>query len=111
MIAVLGDEDTVTGFLLSGIGQRDVSGANFFVVKKDTKQADVENAFKRISQRNDIAIILINQHIANLIRHLVSEFVETTVVPTVLEIPSKEFPYDPSKDPVMKSVNHLLGLE
>jgi V-type H+-transporting ATPase subunit F len=29
LIGVIGDEDTVTGFLLAGVGARDVSGANF----------------------------------------------------------------------------------
>ena len=32
LIAVIGDQDTVTGFLLAGIGQRDADGPNFLVV-------------------------------------------------------------------------------
>ena len=32
IICVIGDEDTVTGFLLAGIGQRDARGSNFLVV-------------------------------------------------------------------------------
>ena len=32
LICVLGDGDTVTGFLLAGVGQRDAKGANFLVV-------------------------------------------------------------------------------
>jgi V-type H+-transporting ATPase subunit F len=32
IICVIGDEDTVTGFLLAGVGQRDSNGANFLVV-------------------------------------------------------------------------------
>lgn len=111
LVAVIGDEDTVTGFLLAGIGQRDVAGTNFFTVTSKTKQSDIEDNFKRISSRSDVAIILINQHVANLIRHLVTEHVESVTIPTVLEIPSKEHPYDPSKDPVMRAVSHMLGLE
>ncbi len=30
-------------------------------------------------------------------------------IPTVLEIPSKEQPYDETKDPIMVRVNALLG--
>ena len=56
-----------------------------------------------------MAIVLINQHVAEQIRHLINGY--TKLVPTVLEIPSKESPYDPTKDPVMKQVNHLLGGE
>ncbi len=36
LIAVIGDEDTVTGFILAGIGQKSVDGANFLVVKAGT---------------------------------------------------------------------------
>ena len=33
LIAVIGDEDTVTGFLLAGVGHRNASSTNFLVVK------------------------------------------------------------------------------
>lgn len=33
LVAVIGDEDTVTGFLLAGTGHRTNEGANFLVVK------------------------------------------------------------------------------
>ena len=33
LIAVIGDEDTVTGFLLAGVGHRNAEGQNFLVVK------------------------------------------------------------------------------
>ena len=36
LVAVIGDEDTVTGFLLAGVGFRDVSGTNFLVVNSST---------------------------------------------------------------------------
>ena len=111
LVAIIGDEDTVTGFLLAGVGQRDAAGPNFLTVTTKTKLSEIEEAFKRIAARQDIAIILINQHVADMIRHLVTEHVESTTIPTILEIPSKEHPYDPSKDPVMRSVSHMLGLE
>jgi V-type H+-transporting ATPase subunit F len=38
LVAVIGDEDTVTGFLLAGVGERNSKGeANFFIVD-DRKQ-------------------------------------------------------------------------
>lgn len=33
LIGVIGDEDTVTGFILAGIGHRTAEGTNFLVVK------------------------------------------------------------------------------
>jgi V-type H+-transporting ATPase subunit F len=33
----------------------------------------------------------------------------TKAIPTVLEIPSKDQPYDPEKDYIMQRVNMMLG--
>jgi V-type H+-transporting ATPase subunit F len=59
------------------------------------------------SQRDDVGIILINQHIAKDIRHVLKDYNQT--IPTVLEIPSKEHPYDPEQDYIMQRVNMYLG--
>mmetsp|Transcript_7282 Transcript_7282/g.11628 ORF Transcript_7282/g.11628 Transcript_7282/m.11628 type:complete len:119 (-) Transcript_7282:42-398(-) len=109
LIAVIGDEDTVTGFLLAGVGERSALGTNFMVVNGETRPSEVLAKFQELTEREDVAIILINQHIANLIRHALAQYEK--LVPTVLEIPSKEHPYDPSKDQVLKKVNMLLGGE
>mmetsp|Transcript_23433 Transcript_23433/g.43581 ORF Transcript_23433/g.43581 Transcript_23433/m.43581 type:complete len:81 (-) Transcript_23433:76-318(-) len=77
------------------------------VVDSETRSSDVLSFFTDLTKREDIAIILINQHIANLIRHALTGY--NKLVPTVLEIPSKDHPYDPSKDHVLKQVNMLLG--
>ena len=107
LIGVIGDEDTVTGFMLAGVGHRDARGSNFLVVTKNTKVDQIEETFRSLTSRPDAAIVLINQHVAENIRHLLDDY--DKLVPTVLEIPSKEHPYDPSKDFIMKRVNHMLG--
>jgi len=107
LIGVIGDEDTVTGFLLAGVGHRTAEGSNFLVVKQDTQLQQVEETFGTLSSRDDIGIILINQHIANDIRHVLKDYNST--IPTVLEIPSKEHPYDPEQDYIMQRVNMFLG--
>ncbi|KAG9545748.1 hypothetical protein KCU97_g21186, partial [Aureobasidium melanogenum] len=58
-------------------------------------------------ERKDIAILLINQHIADKIRSRVDSY--TQAFPSLLEIPSKDHPYDPEKDSVMKRVKKLFG--
>ena len=45
--------------------------------------------------------------IANDIRHLLRDYTKT--IPTVLEIPSKDLPYDPEQDYIMQRVNMMLG--
>ena len=77
------------------------------IVKQDTPLSQVEEAFQKLSTREDIGIILINQHIAGDIRHVLKDYNQT--IPTVLEIPSKEHPYDPEQDYIMQRVNMYLG--
>lgn len=112
LIAIIGDEDTVTGFLLAGVGDNDPRknrGQNFFVVAKTTPLQEIESEFRRLSQRPDISVILICQHVANDIRHVIAE--HTDALPCVLEIPSKDLPYDSEKDEVLQKVNRSLGLK
>ncbi|KAJ3197235.1 Carbon-nitrogen hydrolase [Entophlyctis luteolus] len=108
LIAVIGDEDTVTGLLLAGIGHIDSKQKpNFLVVDSKTTLPALEEAFTEFTRRKDIGIVLINQHVANDIRPMLDEY--NQAFPTVLEIPSKDHPYDPAKDSVLKRVQKLFG--
>ncbi|MCJ1411135.1 H(+)-transporting V1 sector ATPase subunit F [Ptychographa xylographoides] len=110
-IAVIGDEDSVTGLLLAGIGHVTAppnAEKNFLVVDAKTETSAIEEAFDSYTHhRKDIAILLINQHIAEKIRGKVDSY--TDAFPAVLEIPSKEHPYDPEKDSVLRRVRRLFG--
>ncbi|XP_032305670.1 probable V-type proton ATPase subunit F 2 isoform X3 [Drosophila ananassae] len=70
------------------------------VVERDTTVAQIEACFKNFLARPDIAIILINQMYADMIRSTVDAHI--LPVPTVVEIPSKQQPYDASKDSILK---------
>ncbi|CAI2384734.1 unnamed protein product [Moneuplotes crassus] len=97
---VIGDEPTVTGFLLSGVGEKHPKfGDNFLIVDKDTSKTAIEEKFKILTKRDDIGIILINQSVAKDIRELITA--HEAVIPTILEIPSKDIPYDPSEDSIL----------
>ncbi|KAK8809650.1 hypothetical protein WA158_000593 [Blastocystis sp. Blastoise] len=110
LIAVIGDEDTVTGFLLAGAGDNTGrEGSNYFVADKNTKTTELEEVFTRFTERKDIGIIMINQSQADEIRHLINAYKGT--VPTILEIPTKDKPYDPSKDTIVRRVTLMLGGE
>lgn len=107
LMSVIGDEDTCVGFILSGIAEKSANNeTNFLIVKEDTEQAVIENCFKKFIKRPDIAIILINQHVADMIRKVVDE--HTSPIPAVLEIPSRNNPYDPEKDSIMKRAKRLV---
>ena len=47
LISIIGDEDTVTGFLLAGIGERNAKGeTNYLIVDESTLQ-NTQNRRKR----------------------------------------------------------------
>jgi V-type H+-transporting ATPase subunit F len=110
-VAVIGDEDTVAGFCLAGVGQRDANGVtNFLVVDSNSKLSDIEEAFRSFTLRKDMGVIVLNQHVAEDIRPALKEYAETgQIIPTVLEIPSKDHPYDPKKDALMQRVQVFFG--
>jgi len=108
LIAVIGDEDTVVGFLLGGVGELNKQRhPNFFVVNKNTAVSEIEEAFKSFCKREDIGIILISQNIAEMIRYVVDSYHQT--IPTVLEIPSKDHPYDANKDSILRRAKGMFS--
>ncbi|KOB60503.1 hypothetical protein PFHG_02247 [Plasmodium falciparum HB3] len=119
-IYIIGDEDSVVGFLLAGIGFRDGLGKkNFFIVNSKTNKSEIEEVFKEYSSKHDCGVILINQqviknmyiyiyiYIADEIRYLVD--LHDKILPTVLEIPSKDKPFDPNKDSIIQRVKLFFG--
>ncbi|AMD22295.1 HGL045Wp [Eremothecium sinecaudum] len=111
LIAVIADEDSITGLLLAGIGQVTPSTQekNFFVYNEGvTTREQISEAFEKFTKvRDDIAIVLINQHVADEIRVQIDNYAEP--FPAILEIPSKDHPYDPEKDTVLRRVKRLFG--
>lgn len=109
LIAVIGDEETVTGMLLAGVGNVDARRtSNFLVVDSKTSPEALEEAFDRFTKRTDVAVLLINQYIASMIRAKIDAFESKS--PAILEIPSKEHPYDPDQDAIHRRTKLLLGL-
>lgn len=107
LIAIIGDEETVTGFLLAGVGERSETSRNFFVITKE-ERSQIEDIFNSLIIRKDVGIILISQHIAEMIRETLDNYTE--IIPTVLEIPSKNFPYSIEKDSLMmRAIKQTYG--
>lgn len=69
----------------------------------------IEEAFKKFTERDDIGIILINQFIADKIRPTISKWNQP--MPAILEIPSKEHPYNPNNDSILQRVRGMLGAQ
>ena len=108
LIGIIGDEETVTGFLLAGIGERSENFTNFLKVNSQTKNEQIEEFFHSLVTNKNIGIILISQDIADRIRDTLDAYNE--IIPTVLEIPSKQHPYSIEKDSIMqKALRQLYG--
>ncbi|KAL5712426.1 hypothetical protein ACHQM5_014601 [Ranunculus cassubicifolius] len=110
LLAMIADEDTITGFLLAGVGNVDLRRkTNYLIVDSKTTVKAIEDAFKDFTTRDDVAIVLISQYVANMIRFLVDSY--NKPIPAILEIPSKDHPYDPTHDSVLSRVKYLFSSE
>jgi len=62
------DQDSITGLLLAGVGHiNDKQEKNFLIVDSKTQVSAIEAAFTSFTERKDIAILLINQHVRILV--------------------------------------------
>lgn len=107
LIGIIGDEDSCTGFLMAGIGQVELRrDKNFMVVTSKTTVLQIEEAFRSLTKRQDICILLITQAVAEQIRDLIDDY--QYIVPAIIEIPDKNNPYDVTKDSIMTRIYKLI---
>lgn len=67
----------------------------------------VENTFDRFLRDSMISVVLVTQEVSEkFLREKIARREE--IYPVILEIPSKEKPYDPVKDMVMQRAHRLL---
>ncbi|OAF69643.1 Vacuolar proton pump subunit F [Intoshia linei] len=76
----------------------------------ETNVKDIEKKFNRLTNRSDIAILLINQYIADMIRPTINKLDIRSTIP-VIEIPSKDTIYDPNTDPLLRQAKKFCGGE
>jgi V-type H+-transporting ATPase subunit F len=114
LMAVMADESTVTGFLLTGLGERGKDGTrNYMIVDKETSDQALEEGFARFL-RDDIGVVLIAQSLAERLRNMIvaHQNDEEKLIPTILEIPAKDAPYNPCKDAMLvAAAQKLFGQE
>ena len=107
LVSAIGDRTTITGLLLTGMGERNMKNqTNFLIVDKDTDDETIETNLRSFLERTDIGIVLISQNVAERVRNIIVE--HTKVLPTILEIPSKDTPYEADKDTIVKRAAAIL---
>lgn len=109
LIAVIGEESFVSGFLLTGIG---LAGPlnNFFVVDAATSKAETQLVFEEFLERKDLGIVVVSQFLldgdlqALAIQHKGAK-------PIVVGVPATGSTYHPKKDLFLRQAGEELFRE
>ncbi|KZX12441.1 V-type sodium ATPase subunit G [Methanobrevibacter oralis] len=99
-VAVIGDNDTVSGFRLGGIKQA--------IVVNNAEEAIV--AFDKFLD-DEISIIIITQQMANEIREHINKRIGSEVLPMIIEIPDKDGSSQGSSDQINDLIKRVIGVE
>lgn len=111
-IAVIGDDETIKGFKLTGINEAPETLYRSSSIEKvvymhtvggATTDVEIAEMFRKMVERKDVAMLIINQGIAGRIREEISKKTET--IPVILEIPSKGQKYTPEHDEALKKLH------
>ncbi|OIR59002.1 MAG: V-type proton ATPase subunit F [Amphiamblys sp. WSBS2006] len=96
LICAIGDKDTVSGLLLTGIGTVFADKRkNYFVTENSSDEA-IENAFTEFTLRKEALVIVITQDAANRIKTHMASFGRPQ--PVVVVIPSIKGEYSVDAD-------------
>jgi V-type H+-transporting ATPase subunit F len=107
LVAAIGDASTITGLLLTGMGERNDRGLkNFMIIERNTTDEEIDQTLRGFLSRPDIGIVLISQGAAERVRNVIVEHELT--IPTILEIPGDDAPYDPEKDTIVVRAAKIL---
>ncbi|KAF5954019.1 hypothetical protein HYC85_006875 [Camellia sinensis] len=79
---------------LGGLGLPEMFGSMQDTASLKTTVKQIEEAFEEFTTREDVVIVMISQYVANMIKFLVDSY--NNPIPAILEIPSKDHPYDPT---------------
>lgn len=85
-IGIIGDEDTINGFMISGI-EYNTKNPNLLQASYNTPEEDLKKMFNTLVMRKDLALIFICDFVYEKIREDIDQFDKN--LPSILEIPSK----------------------
>jgi len=96
---VIGDENTVTGFRMIGLGGEIVE------TEDETREA-LEEAFAS----DDIGIIIITERIAAKVQEEIDEYLYGNDFPLIIQIPDREGPIE-GRTSIREMVNAAIGVK
>jgi len=97
--AIIGVEDTVLGFGIVGVAGEAAVNAE-----------EASRAFETFLKDRDIAILIITERIADMIRPLVDRYVFTASFPLIVEIPDRHGP-QPNRPGIREMVTAAIGIK
>ena len=95
---IIGDEDTVLGFGIVGVSGSAVSTAE-----------EAQRAFDAAIEDKDIAIVIMTERIADLMRPIVNRYLFTESFPLIVEIPDRKGS-PPGRAGIKETVNAAIGI-
>lgn len=89
------------------MGERNERGQkNFMIIERNSTDEEIDQCLRGFLSRPDIGIVLISQGAAERVRNVIVEHEAT--IPTILEIPGDDAPYDPEKDTIVVRAAKIL---
>jgi V/A-type H+/Na+-transporting ATPase subunit F len=99
-IAVMADEDTVTGFMLGGIKEG-------YPVKDMEKAGEIlEDLVKK-----DFSVIITTEKIGDKFRDTINKLTSERALPMIIEIPDKTGSIERESDPMRELIRRVIGVE
>jgi V/A-type H+-transporting ATPase subunit F len=99
-IAVMADEDTVTGFMLGGLKE------GFPVKNKEEAEKILEDLVKK-----DYSVIITTEKIGDTIRDPINKLTSEHTLPMIIEIPDKTGSIKRDSDPMRELIKRVIGVE
>ncbi len=98
-IAIIADQDTVTGFMLGGI-------------KEGYPVDNMEKASKTLEEliKKDYSIIITTEKIGDALREKIDHLTESAL-PMIIEIPDKTGSIERETDPLRELIKRVIGVE
>jgi V/A-type H+-transporting ATPase subunit F len=99
-IAVMADEDTVTGFMLGGI-------------KEGYPIKNLEDAGKILEDlvKKDFSVIITTEKIGDKFRDTINKLTSERALPMIIEIPDKTGSIERESDPMRELIKRVIGVE
>ena len=99
-IAVMADEDTVTGFMLGGLKD------GFPVKNMGEAEKILEDLVKK-----DYSVIITTEKIGDEIRDSIDKLTSERTLPMIIEIPDKTGSIKRESDPMRELIKRVIGVE